>query len=51
MSCCWDCNLDKLEDDVESMMKRNERIAVRVDAGELVIKEYEKVILRTGKVI
>jgi len=51
VSCCYDCNVDKLEDDVESMRIRNERIAARVDAGELVIKECEKVILHTGRVV
>ena len=48
-SCCWDCNLDKLEDDIETMRARNERIAQRMDAGELVIGDYEKVILHKGK--
>lgn len=47
-SCCFDCNLDKLEDDVESMMKRNERIAARVDCCDLVADQCEKVILHTG---
>jgi 5-methylcytosine-specific restriction endonuclease McrA len=51
VSCCFDCNLDKLEDDVDTVVSRNERIAARVDAGDLVIKECEKVILHTGKVI
>lgn len=45
VSCCFDCNLDKLEDDVESMMARNERIINRVISGELVIPRCEKVIL------
>jgi hypothetical protein len=49
VSCCWDCNLDKLDDDVESMIARNERIAKRVDAGEFIITECEKVILHTCK--
>lgn len=43
--CCCDCNTDKLEDDVESTISRNKRIANRVDVGELVIDECEKVIL------
>jgi 5-methylcytosine-specific restriction endonuclease McrA len=47
-SCCWDCNLDKLEDDVETMRARNERIAQRMDDGELVIDGHEKVILHRG---
>ena len=45
VSCCYDCNIDKLEDDVESMRTRNERIAARVDAGDIVIGDCEKVIL------
>jgi len=48
VSCCFDCNVDKLEDDVESMRARNERIAARVDAGELFIQDCEKVILHRG---
>jgi hypothetical protein len=46
--CCFDCNLDKLESDVESMRARNERIANRVDTGKLTINECEKVILHKG---
>ena len=45
VSCCFDCNVDKLEDDVESMMARNKRIVDRVISGELVIPKCEKVIL------
>jgi hypothetical protein len=48
-SCCYDCNIDKFEDDVETMLARNERIAQRMDAGELVIGNHEKVILHNGK--
>jgi len=48
-SCCWDCNRDKLDDDVKTMRSRNERIAQRMDAGELVIGDHEKVILHQGK--
>ena len=48
-SCCLDCNTDKLEDDVDIMHKRNERIARRMDDGELVIGDHEKVILHKGK--
>ena len=47
-SCCYDCNVDKLDDDVDITMMRNERIADRVDTGELVIVDCEKVILHTG---
>ena len=45
VSCCFDCNTDKFEDDVESMMARNKRIVNRVIAGELVIPKCEKAIL------
>jgi 5-methylcytosine-specific restriction endonuclease McrA len=48
VSCCWDCNLDKHEDDVETMMRRNERIASRVDNGVLVIGTCEKILLHNG---
>lgn len=48
VSCCWDCNRDKLECDIETMSIRNEHISVRVDAGELVVGDYEKVVLHTG---
>lgn len=51
VSCCWDCNVDKLNDDIDTMISRNERIATRMDGGELVIKECEKVILRNRKII
>jgi hypothetical protein len=49
-SCCFDCNVDKHEDDVETMMKRNERIADRVDAGELLIYDCSNsnIILHKG---
>jgi hypothetical protein len=47
-SCCYDCNVDKLDDDVDITMMRNERIAKRVDTGDLVIVDCEKVILHTG---
>ena len=48
VSCCFDCNVDKLEGDVFSMMKRNERIAKRVDDGVFVIEDCEKVIIHKG---
>lgn len=48
VSCCLDCNLDKLEDDVDTMLRRNERVALRVDTGELVIGDCDKVILHRG---
>lgn len=47
-SCCFDCNVDKLEDDVQKMRARNERIAQRIDDGELVIGDHDKVILHQG---
>ena len=45
VSCCFDCNVDKLEGDVDTMMKRNCKIANRVDTSELAIDECEKKIL------
>lgn len=48
VSCCFDCNIDKYECDVNTMMKRNGRIADRVDAGELVIGDCDKTVLRRG---
>ena len=49
VSCCYDCNLDKSEDDVETMKERNRRIAARVSSGELIIDNRKKVILHQGK--
>lgn len=49
VSCCFDCNVDKLDDNIESMKTRNERIANRVITDELSIIECEKVILHSGK--
>jgi hypothetical protein len=48
VSCCYDCNLDKSEDDVETMRLRNERIVVRLLADNLVIDNKEKAILHNG---
>lgn len=48
VSCCYDCNIDKLDGDVDTMIMRNERIVGRVDAGELVIKDCDKLILHKG---
>ena len=45
VSCCFDCNIDKLEDDVDTMVMRNERIAERVDTGVLTVGDCEKTIL------
>lgn len=47
-SCCFDCNVDKFDHDVNTTRARNERIAQRMDAGELVIGDHEKVILHQG---
>lgn len=46
--CCWDCNIDKHEGDAETMIKRNKRIADRVDSGEFVFDNHEQVILHQG---
>jgi 5-methylcytosine-specific restriction endonuclease McrA len=48
-TCCFDCNVDKFVDDVDTMRARNERIAQRMDDGKLVIGDHEKVILHKGK--
>ena len=48
VSCCWDCNNDKSEDDVETMRVRNEKIVNRVNAGDLLIIDCDKVILHNG---
>lgn len=48
VSCCLDCNIDKLEDDVDTMRARNERIVERFDTGELVVNNDDKVILHLG---
>ena len=45
VSCCYDCNLDKLDSCVENTRIRNERIAVRVDAGVLVINNRGKAVI------
>lgn len=45
VTCCYDCNLDKHTHDVETTMTRNERIASRIDIGDLIIEVCEKVIL------
>jgi hypothetical protein len=48
VSCCRDCNVDKLEGDVDAMNARNDRIADRVVDGNLIINECEKVLLHNG---
>jgi 5-methylcytosine-specific restriction endonuclease McrA len=48
VSCCWDCNLDKHVNDIYTTMVRNERIAVRVDTGNLFIDDCKRMILHGG---
>ena len=48
VSCCYDCNLDKLEDDVDIIILRNRQIAYRVDVGELTIEDCERVVIHQG---
>jgi len=48
VSCCFDCNVDKFENDVNTMTSRNERIVERVITGDLIILNCEKVILHQG---
>jgi len=49
VSCCYDCNIDKLEDDIDTMISRNERIITRVVSGKLCIDDRVKVILHTDR--
>jgi 5-methylcytosine-specific restriction endonuclease McrA len=46
--CCFDCNVDKHEQDVQMAMNRNERIAKRVDDGVIFVEECQRIILHTG---
>lgn len=48
VTCCYDCNLDKHESDVDITTKRNELIANRMDDGDLIVKKCDKVILHQG---
>lgn len=48
VSCCYDCNLDKCEDDVETMRTRNERVVDHLLTGKLVLDRKEKEILHNG---
>ena len=48
VTCCWDCNRDKHEDDNDTMYARNKRIADRLVSNELVIGDCEKTILHNG---
>jgi hypothetical protein len=45
VTCCFDCNVDKHTNDVDTTMKRNERIADRLDNGDLVLEDHPRVIL------
>jgi len=49
VTCCFDCNVDKHTCGVDTMAKRNGRIANRADAGELVIEDCTRVILHKGE--
>jgi 5-methylcytosine-specific restriction endonuclease McrA len=46
--CCFDCNVDKHKQDADTTMKRNERIAKRVDDGVIVVEKCHQIILHTG---
>jgi 5-methylcytosine-specific restriction endonuclease McrA len=48
VTCCFDCNVDKHVHDIDTTIARNERIANRVDDGELVIKDCSYTILHQG---
>jgi 5-methylcytosine-specific restriction endonuclease McrA len=48
VTCCFDCNVDKHINDANATSNRNERIANRVDTGDLDIKKCEKVFLHQG---
>lgn len=45
---CWDCNVDKYDDDYETMMVRNTKIVNRVKIGKLIIEDCPKAVLRKG---
>jgi len=48
VTCCWDCNNDKHEHDIVTTKARNERIAKRMDSGELIVENHPRVILHNG---
>jgi hypothetical protein len=48
VTCCYDCNLDKHKYDVKMTMARNERIAKRVNAGDLAADNQHRTILHQG---
>lgn len=45
VTCCFDCNVDKHINDVDTTMRRNERIATRVDNRDLILEDHPRVIL------
>ena len=49
VSCCYDCNIDKLDNDIDTMIARNERIITHVVSGKLCIDDRVKVILHTDR--
>jgi hypothetical protein len=42
-TCCRDCNVDKHQHDVDMTMERNERIAKRMDEGDIVLEDSPNV--------
>lgn len=48
VTCCCDCNVDKHEADYNATIERNNRIADRVDTGDLLIETCEQTILHQG---
>jgi 5-methylcytosine-specific restriction endonuclease McrA len=48
VTCCFDCNVDKHKVDVKATAMRNNRIAERVDTGEINIIVCPKTILHIG---
>lgn len=48
VSCCNDCNIDKLDLSVEETMVRNEKIAIRVETGQVILTGSRKVLRNTG---
>jgi hypothetical protein len=47
-TCCFDCNVDKHKVDARATATRNNRIAERVDTGEIDIIVCPKIILNIG---
>jgi 5-methylcytosine-specific restriction endonuclease McrA len=48
VTSCFDCNLDKHNDDINTMIARNERIAKQIDAGKFVDIDYYTTMLHLG---